>query len=405
MGNGKSQSAITYMNEHKNEKFIYITPYLDEAERIKKNCPSLNFIEPSNKISEFKFKKSVHTAWLVENGRNIATTHQAFKNYSDTLLDNIKNQGYTLIIDENVEVLELCNFDAYDLEVAEKAGIICNNNGIYTHTDEEYKGKAFKELVSLIKTRDLIRVDDESNKVLFYWTLPPSLITSFKNVFILTYLFDSQSLHHFLEIYDIPYEYIGIERDPDGTYRFGDLPGYQPEYVKYIKNKIHIFDGTLNDVGKNRYSLSMNWYKNKKKGVDRLKNNVYNYFNNIMSDIPSEDRMWGSFNGDFNKMKGKGYTKGFVTFNLKATNKYKNKKCLVYISNVFMNVCEKRFYQGYGLEVDDDRYALSVMIQWIWRSAIREGDDIYIYIPSRRMRNLLINWMDEISKEGDDSNE
>ena len=31
MGTGKSSAAITYMNEHKEEKFIYITPYLEEA--------------------------------------------------------------------------------------------------------------------------------------------------------------------------------------------------------------------------------------------------------------------------------------------------------------------------------------------------------------------------------------
>ena len=38
-----------------------------------------------------------------------------------------------------------------------------------------------------------------------------------------------------------------------------------------------------------------------------------------------------------------------------------------------------------------------IMIQWIWRSAIRDGGEVYLYIPSSRMRMLLINWIDEIS--------
>lgn len=34
MGSGKSSAAITYMNEHPDDKFIYITPYLNEVKRI-----------------------------------------------------------------------------------------------------------------------------------------------------------------------------------------------------------------------------------------------------------------------------------------------------------------------------------------------------------------------------------
>jgi hypothetical protein len=43
--------------------------------------------------------------------------------------------------------------------------------------------------------------------------------------------------------------------------------------------------------------------------------------------------------------------------------------------------------------MDKEAYALSEMVQWIWRSAIRKGEDIWIYIPSRRMRTLLQDWL------------
>lgn len=38
------------------------------------------------------------------------------------------------------------------------------------------------------------------------------------------------------------------------------------------------------------------------------------------------------------------------------------------------------------------KYALSEMIQWIFRSRIRNNESINIYIPSSRMRNLLQNF-------------
>ena len=72
----------------------------------------------------------------------------------------------------------------------------------------------------------------------------------------------------------------------------------------------------------------------------------------------------------------------------------------MYIANLFMNVNEKKFYQMHGIEVDEDIYALSIMVQWIWRSAIRDGEKVNLYIPSKRMRTLLINWIENASKGG-----
>jgi len=40
---------------------------------------------------------------------------------------------------------------------------------------------------------------------------------------------------------------------------------------------------------------------------------------------------------------------------------------------------------------------LSEMVQWVWRSAIREGNEIVLYVPSERMRNLFTNWLEQTS--------
>ena len=50
-------------------------------------------------------------------------------------------------------------------------------------------------------------------------------------------------------------------------------------------------------------------------------------------------------------------------------------------------------FSRYGVSVDNDAFALAEMLQWIWRSAIRDDKSINIYIPSERMRNLLIGWL------------
>lgn len=401
MGNGKSQSAITYINDHPELKFIYITPYLEEAARIKRGCPEANFKEPQQ-IQRFDYSKLEHTHHLILKGENIATTHAAFKNYTEEVLEAIRTFGYTLIIDENVDVLETCDIHEDDIQLAVDAGYVEYKDNQYRLIKDNYNGNAMKELFWLMRSRQITRIDDErdgSIKKLFYWVLPPDLITSFRDVFILTYLFEGQSLYYFLKIHNLEYSNIGIEEIDYGTgYRFCESVSYVPDYVNHIGDMVEIIDDDkLNSVGDATTALSMNWFKrNRDAAVSQLKNNIGNLFKNIWKDSQANQRMWATFKIQREYLKGKGYTNGFAMFNLRASNSYRTKEYLVYACNIYMNVDEKRFYAVHGIEVDEDRYALSVMIQWIWRSAIRDGKKIYLYLPSSRMRRILIDWMDSL---------
>ena len=406
MGTGKSSAAITYMNEHKDEKFIYITPYLEEAERIKKGCKTMHFVEPSDKLKQYGFKKSEHTAALIKQGRNITTTHQAFKRYTEDMLGDIQKYGYRLIIDENVDVLEKYDFHPDDIQLAIDSGLIVRKEDTYYLAKDDYNGRLYHELRQFLKVRQLIQMEDSAGTHLFYWVLPPELVTAFKDVVILTYIFKGQSLHHFLEMYHLPYEYIGIQKTDDGRYRFCDYPGYTPEYVRHLKDMIHILDNDrMNSIGDNYHALSMSWFGKDESNVQQLKSNVNNCINNIWRNAPAGEKMWGTFNDCRCKISGKGYTRSFLRFNMKATNEYRNRHYMIYLVNLFMNVGEKTFYHKHNIEADDDMYALSIMVQWIWRSAIRDGDEIYLYIPSKRMRTLLTNWINDTVQGGNTINE
>lgn len=405
MGSGKSSAAITYMNEHSDKKYVYISPYLDEAARIKAGCPDLRFVEPTNKLKQYDHRKHLHTASLIDEGRNIATTHRAFIGYTPDMLQRIREQKYTLIIDENVDVLESVSFHPDDLKLALSSGLIKERDGTYSIEDESYNGTMLADLYRPMESRQLVRMDGkDGDGSLFFWMLPPDLLDAFENVFVLTYLFQSQSLHHLMEIYHVPYRYIGVRRYDDGTYRFveGHPLAYKPDYIAHLNELIDIVDSErMNDVGDDYYSLSMHWFESNEEGVERLKKNIYNFFNNVWRGSPAWKRLWGSYKSGQYKIRGKGYSKVFLPFNTRATNQYGNAEYLVYAANVFMNVGEKQFYKAHGIEIDEDIYALSVMIQWIWRSAIRNGEKIHIYIPSRRMRNLLIDWMNKTSRGGE----
>jgi hypothetical protein len=57
----------------------------------------------------------------------------------------------------------------------------------------------------------------------------------------------------------------------------------------------------------------------------------------------------------------------------------------------------KGYFEDPRITVHEDLYALSEMIQWIWRSRIRDELPIKVFIPSERMRSLFVRWLNSSS--------
>jgi hypothetical protein len=87
----------------------------------------------------------------------------------------------------------------------------------------------------------------------------------------------------------------------------------------------------------------------------------------------------------------------FIPCNTKATNDHIEKASLAYLCNVFHHPIIKAYFQDRGITVQEEIHALSEMIQWIWRSQIRRGDPIAVFIPSERMRSLFKQWLHSAS--------
>ena len=72
---------------------------------------------------------------------------------------------------------------------------------------------------------------------------------------------------------------------------------------------------------------------------------------------------------------------------------------MAYFVNIYPNGDIVSFLNSKKVKVDKEHYALSILIQTIFRTRIRNFDKpdeertINLYIPSSRMRNLLIRWL------------
>ena len=386
-GVGKTTSMINFINESgENEKFLYITPFLTEVDRIKNSCADKNFQEPAELPT-----KTEDLLRLIEKGYNVVSTHALFKKLTDKILDLAQFNDYILIIDEAADVIEEIEITKNDLKtiISEYTTIDENNTVHWNEWNNDYEGR-FEDYKNMIQMGGVKAHRSDTGEIIsLVWTFPISIFESFKEVYILTYMFNGQKAYYEYNNVNIINMYV---KDFHLT--------TEPQKYDYSKQKkliTVIEDEKLNAIGNNRGSLSMSWFNRNSKTIliQQLKNNINNFFKNVMKGTPINQKLWTTFKEYSEIVKGKGYTNAFVPINIRATNDYKETTAVAYIANRYMKPTLKHFFEVENINVDEDTYALSELIQFIYRSAIRDGKPITVYIPSKRMRELFIDWINK----------
>lgn len=388
MGSGKTSFAIDKMNNDKENNYIYITPYLTEVQRIKESCSDRKFTEPYN-LGRGKLN-SLHD--LILKNKNISSTHALFQKSTETTKQLLQANNYILVLDEVMNVVEQIPLKKDDLSILLKSDLITVQNTGLVQWNEDKKDceSKYDDIKIMCKNNSVFMV----NNSLFMWTFPIDIFNSFKEVYILTYLFNGQVQRYYYDLYNVKYEYKSVKKSSENTYELCD---YIIKYnMEEIKNNIYLLDDDkINNIGDNEFALSKTWFeKSDEDLLKQLKNNVSNFYKNKLKiNSKSKYNMWATFKDYRSKISGDGYKKGFVSLGTRATNDYADKSALAYCANTFLNPMIKQFFYMHDITINEDLYALSELIQWIWRSRIRQGLPIDLYIPSSRMRDLLINWL------------
>lgn len=328
---------------------------------------------------------------------------------------------------------------------------------VWKESEKDYHDSKFAEEKRLCELGSLVLYPEkegntELNKNLLVWSMPCSVFEAFSGgVYLLTYMFESQYQKYYYDYYGLKYEYLSVEGDSVENYHFVKFDPNK-SYIKYDYSKlIHIVDNEkLNRIGTEdvpqrvQYLLSKTWYDKMSESsvvMKTLKNNLTNFFVNLTGDACCYN-LWTCFKDYKHLIKGRGYsgssvypqrvltyvkkekdrnsevieemtfvkpedkkydkngnliglnaTCGFASMNARATNSYRQTTNVAYPINRFMRTNVKNFFVMNNIKVDEDGWALSEMIQFLFRSALREGQEINVYVPSVRMRKLLEQWI------------
>jgi len=158
------------------------------------------------------------------------------------------------------------------------------------------------------------------------------------------------------------------------------------------KYKINVLDDKINVIGEDQFDLSKSWFLKNPEKVIKLKNSILNYFKQKIK-VKSNDEYWTSFINVQRKLSAKGCQKGFLPLNaLIDEDKRRNNLC--FAANCFINPFVKRLYAENNIEIKDEEYSLCILLNWI-TNVVDINKPINIYIPSKRMREILVKWLDK----------
>lgn len=420
MGSRKSTNMFKWMDEncHK-ERYIYVSPLKSEVDtdgRIHKDCKVAKFHSP---VVDEHDTKSEHLLELLSNGYNIACTHSLYLLMNTQHFNEIKKQQYIVIIDEELGVIR--DYDIYsesDLDSLIHLGCVSKQEDdgmlIWEREDSNFDNKShayytFKRHVE----NGIIYCAKRKNSMMVV-QLPVKLFTVAKRTIILTYMFEGNILSSFLKLKKIDYiPFTDFVVDKIDKKDIKDLITFHPIKGKWcaIKN----------------FKLSTTWYTVNGKGnankediyllqkyIETFSRQTQCSYKDLMYTFPKY-RKWDDsvkFTTKKTVIKPRGLidrevvldnNKGFeiekcwIAVQTRATNIYSHKTHLLHLYNRYPNQSVKAYLQDYGVDIDDNVFALSELVQWVWRSAIRNKQQIVLCIASPRMEKLFINWLNNLS--------
>lgn len=391
-GTGKSTKMFDMIRNESDKKWLYITPFLSEIDiRIPSEMPSLGFKSPKNKGNG----KINDLETLVSKGENIASTHALFSNLTPQIVDMLIDKEYNLVIDEAISCVGLFGdgFKQADTEALIKSGMVTQNpdeRGKLSWNELDYPNHDGK--YGHVRSMCMLGMLYCYNDTFLMFEYPPKLLENLNNVYVLTYMFNGSDMRCWLDLNSIPYDILDNEM-------LGLLS--EKEVKQKVKNCLTLYKSSkLNSFQQRKDStFSKSWYANgRKSDYDFVKQLLRSCV--VSTGAKKGDVFWTVYKDYFDKVAGAGFKLGvskdkpaFLPMNIRATNDYRNYSVCMYACNVFKNPVEVNYLKSQGITVDEDSFALSEMIQFIWRGCVRQYKPMTVFILSGRMRKLLEDWI------------
>lgn len=421
-GTGKSYNLFKFITNNPNERYLYVTPMLTEvdtrpAEELAKfDDVGVYFDVPTG---DGYATKGEHLVDLLSKKKHVSCSHALLQNMNLVGRQLIDKYEYTLIIDEELGMIEPLGEEI--LKSQDRAQLL-RDGFITTESDGKVIWNAENEWGVGDSAFSLARRMAEGgslystkNGKFFNVQLPVDLISAAKRVIVATYLFEGSVLASFLKVKGIA----------TTAFTFPEMELRSEEILKKaLQERIEIFSTDhpttrkllqafnvpIDDLkAKRRNStFSNSWYlAARKTDIDLLGKYARNVARRMavtpdkfQFTIPSNiagkrGNKWAKSGAKIIKVKGYSSENCFLHKSARATNAYSHKTAAIHMYNRYAHPAVTQYLAEQGAPIDQDRFALAELIQWLFRTAIRvpNGPKVKINIASPRMEHLFLGWL------------
>lgn len=398
-GSGKTTHIFNLIRSQPEKRWLFVSPYLAETGdgctkgRIQKELPELKFLSPARAPS--KEKDFIR---LAEAGNNIAITHSLFFKFSPEIAEILKENEYHLVIDETIDLVTNYNdLDSQDIKALINAKmVIVADNGRLDWNELDYpkyngRDRAIKDLCD---TKALYLY----GKDVLIQRVPPTVIEACESCTILTYLFEGSLMCAWMKLNNLQYE----KAYPNDLRSEGEIKALIRKNLEIVLPSKKMVDLNFASNGMPlNHAFSSNWYKFNKDKLPMMKASI----EKSVKEMGKGNVFWTTFKDYQSDLQGLRYTKRvkvaglaeprspFVAKNMRASNEYADCCNCVHTVNVYPHTTLSSYLSKEGVKIEEEIYAVSELIQFIFRGSIRNHKPMKVLILSNRMRNLLREWL------------
>jgi len=392
-GSGKTTRMIEGFRPE--NKYLVILPMLTEVTRIIEGSKDIEFVQPHVNDNEQGTKTSSLEAQLLL-GNNIATTHKMYERLVPMVKAGLLDD-YDIIIDEVPNVVRSVRsksrtsiqefyVDAGYMDVDVGTGLV-RPTSKWRQNQEQVSDTLSPKILKYAESGCLYLQDGE----MFIWALPQCILSAGNSVTVMTYKAEGSMLLPYLRKLGLSFE-VSNDNHLEEDFRTKAAELITIEDIGALSKLKLTYSGQEKGVSSSSYysrvSRSLKNLKERRLvGVD---------INNIL--ITCKKDAWLKASND-NQPKPGVFAKNsrlkdanWISNTTRGTNDFIHCSHLVYLYGQNINLVVARWL-GNSSRAFNDAYALTELIQWVWRSRVRKGEPITLYLPSPRMRRLFEDWL------------
>lgn len=388
-GTGKTTEILSSFQSDR--QYLVVVPLLSEVERVIRDAV-VEFVQPVP--GGFDNTKSEHLKTLLSQGFNVVTTHKLFTDIANAsnagLLDN-----YDIIVDEVLDVVKAVegksplSFDQFYLN---DGYAIEGCDGLITPTekwDEQHQlvsDTLDPRLYQLAKSQTLYRADGK----FFLWALPESLLMRGKSLTVYTYMAEGSLMRAYLKKKNISFDHERYAEED--TFRAAAYRLIDVRTIPALENLSWSYTGQTDSKGRERRNkVVANALKNlKQRSLKGIR------MDEVIITCAKENWLKGG-----TSHQPTGFAKASRMFDAKwlpnttrGTNDHAHSSVCIYLYDQYINPFIRRWLGLENATEANARYALAELIQWVYRSRVRRGQPITLFLPSKRMRGLFQDWLE-----------